>query len=201
MKLTLSNLWLKRGDKHIFRNLNLSFSSDRITILKGANGCGKTSLLKLIAGLLQPQRGKLTWQEPIETPPIHFLSHKVGMSLNLTPFENWHFALSLKGFSFRTDQARNLLETYKLASVQDQQCQKLSQGERRKVALIEVILAQRPVWLLDEPFSVLDKNATEQFCQHMKEHQAKGGLVILSSHQPLACDFLEIDVGTLSASC
>jgi heme exporter protein A len=197
MKLTLSNLWLKRGDKNIFRGLNLTLTSCTVNVLKGANGSGKTSLLKLIAGIINPSRGKLMWHEMPQTPPLHFLSHKGGISLSLTPLENLRFALCLKGAEFDFDKVSALLAEFKLDRVANQLCQKLSQGERRKVSLIEVILAQRPVWLLDEPFNVLDKSSTELFCQYAKAHQNQGGLVILSSHQPVVDDFLEIEVASM----
>lgn len=201
MKLTLSNLWLKRGDKNIFRGLNLTLSSSQVHVLKGANGSGKTSLLKLIAGIIQPNRGQLNWNDSTEVPPLHFLSHKGGISLSLTPTENLRFALSLKGAQFDTDKVKRLLSEFQLEKIAHQICRKLSQGERRKVALIEIILAQRPVWLLDEPFNVLDKTGIEQFCRYIKAHQAQGGLVILSSHQPLNENFVEMDVASMGMPC
>lgn len=180
-----------RSNQLLFSNISFQLLSGELLFIEGLNGVGKSSLLRILAGLMQPQSGEVTWrQKPIRNSDqqffeiMHFVGHANGLKLGLTPTENLQlmYYLSLSNSKFAIEK---LLDTLQLSQFKDIPVQFLSAGQRRRLALAKLILFPKTLWLLDEPLTALDKNTQVLFSSWLKTHLLKGGLAIISSHQPI----------------
>jgi heme exporter protein A len=188
-------------DKPLLSDVTFSLASGTLLHLCGGNGAGKTTLLKLLAGLLQPQEGSIVWKEKPITDNLHtfqqqvcYVGHKLGLSLELTIRENCFFDLhwQRKAISFS-----DLLERFDLMDFADTPCFQLSQGQRRRVALLRIAMTDACLWLLDEPLVALDKESTLTLITCFQEHLAKNGCIIMTSHQNLPDSFGNYEVYSL----
>ncbi len=188
MKLEAKQLSLSRGNRPLFRNLNISLMAGELVFIEGPNGAGKSSLLKLLAGLFIPDKGHISWENRRQTTlseDIAYLGHKDGLRKALTPIENIDYQLSLANVVVASNKIAEILDTLALGSMQHLQCSKLSAGQKRKVALAALFLKNKPLWILDEPFTALDAVSTA-LCQGLlAQHLAQGGMVVMASHNPL----------------
>ena len=188
--LTAENLALKRGDRLLFEGLDFRVGAGQTLALEGANGAGKTSLLRLIAGFLNPQAGRLTFHTQAGDVSdaeergqwIGWLGHQDGLKPQLTVAEQLTFFARL----YRSvSDLPAVLEDVGLKRQADLPCRYLSAGQKRRLALARLVVSGRPLWLLDEPFAALDLNGQDLISRLMAMHCAAGGLVIAATHDPL----------------
>jgi heme exporter protein A len=188
--LTAANLACARGDRVLFEGLNFRLERGQALAVEGANGAGKTSLLRLIAGFLAPKSGHLLLvSEQGESDDgeergkhVGWLGHHDGLKPQLTVREQLSFFFALYGGAQNLDAA---LDEVGLARQKHFPCRFLSAGQRRRLALARLMLSNRPLWLLDEPLAALDSEG-EALARHlMTRHCEAGGLLIAATHAPL----------------
>ncbi len=197
--LETSNLECIRGDRHLFAGVGFRLEGGELLHLQGSNGSGKTSLLRMLCGLLPPAAGEILWRgQPIGKlgedyrRELCFLGHHNAIKEELTPLENLMTSAVLADEPLEEDQALDALEMLGLAGREDLACRYLSQGQKRRVALARMVNERRPLWLLDEPFVALDAAAVGQVAGLIGAHLQRGGLAVLTTHQPV-----EIAAGTV----
>jgi heme exporter protein A len=189
--LEIHDLACLRGDRLLFRDLNLSVQTGALWRIAGANGVGKTSLLRLLCGLTTPDAGEVRWQGKTilhERESFHaallYLGHAPTLNDLLTPLENLHFACAAAGDPASVADCAAALTRIGLGRQLDLPAKVLSQGQRRRVGLARLFLAApRPLWILDEPFTALDVIAAADLAQVIAQHANAGGMVIFTSHQ------------------
>ena len=184
------DLACRRGECRVFAGLSFSLPPGGALVLTGANGSGKTSLLRLLAGLISPAAGRLVWgSAPIEHDPathrarLHYVGHQDGVKPDLTPRETLAFWAALRGF--RTPRLDEALGAFALAPVADWPCRWLSAGQRRRLALARLCATTAPLWLLDEPISALDQDNQTRLEEVIVAHRADGGRVVVATHMPI----------------
>lgn len=190
MSLALKNVSHAKGHKVLFRHVNATLELGQRLLIQGANGTGKSTLLKIIAGLLAADRGAVTWQghalqseQAQYFSKMSYLGHQNGVKRALTVLENLQELLCLANSQTTTERQVAVLDALGLATKQHQICDTLSAGECRKVALAGVLLKNKPLWVLDEPFNSLDKASYHKFQDYCEQHLAQGGLIVLACHQ------------------
>jgi len=187
--LTAEKLACARGDKKLFDGLNFRVTAGQALAVEGANGAGKTSLLRVIAGFLAPVAGRLIVKDAQGESDdaeergkvIGWLGHLDGLKPQLTVLEQLTFFAHL----YRKAADASLLEQVGLARQADLPCRYLSAGQRRRLALARLQVSQRPLWLLDEPFAALDAAGQALVAQLMARHCGAGGIIIAATHDPL----------------
>ena len=175
-------------DRTVFSNLSLSVNAGELVQISGANGSGKTSLLRILSGLSRPDSGQVCWQgEPLAAVRDDFhrqmlwLSHKTGVKSALTADENLRF---LHPHS-RLAEREQALGAIGLAGYEDLPLDQLSAGQQRRVALARLWLTDTRLWMLDEPFTALDVAGIETLTRQLEQHVLAGGSVLMTTHQPL----------------
>ena len=191
--LELRQVECVRGRRSLFRGLDLAVPPGRLLRLQGANGAGKTSLLRMICGLLAPAQGEVLWQgqrigklrEEFGRQLV-YLGHAAALKDDLSALENLLTAGLLAGQAVSTAQATAALAAAGLRGREQAPARVLSQGQRKRVALARLVLASAsPLWVLDEPFNALDTVATAWLKDLITEQTARGGIVVLTSHQSI----------------
>ena len=173
----------RRGERLLFEGLELELRAGQVLWLRGANGRGKTSLLRLLAGLARPAGGEL------ERPAAGFvyIAHANALKDDLSALENVQFLARLHGDAADAATCTEALRRFGLATRRHAPVRTLSQGQRRRVALARLALATgRTLWLLDEPYDALDAEGCATLDRLLSEHARGGGAVVLTSHLPLA---------------
>jgi heme exporter protein A len=195
--LIAENLACRRGERLVFAGLSFRLPPGGALLLTGSNGSGKTSLLRIVAGLLTPSEGRLAWgTKPIaddlgaHRATLHYIGHQDAIKSALTPREMLAFWAALRGFAVSrsapaTDRA---LVAFALDRTADWPCRWLSAGQRRRVALARLLVTPASLWLLDEPMSALDDDGRERTQAAIAGHRATGGRILLSTHMPIALD-------------
>ena len=194
--LELQNLGCTRGDRQLFSGLSARLSPSQWLRVQGNNGAGKTSLLRMVCGLMLPAHGTVLWRsEPIArlreefSRELLYLGHAAALKNDLTAIENLQTAGALSGRTPSTDEAAAALEAAGLGAQLDLPARVLSQGQRRRVALSRLALpAAAALWVLDEPFNALDTPACTWLTGLLNRHLKRGGLAVLTSHQSVALD-------------
>ena len=188
--LSVSDLECQRGDRRLFSGVGFRLGDGELMYLQGRNGTGKTSLLRLLCGLLPPAGGEIFWRgQPIKRlgedyrRELCFLGHHNAIKEELTPLENLSTSAALATTPLDTEQALDALARLGLAGREDLPCRYLSQGQKRRVALSRLVFDQRSLWLLDEPFVALDTVAVELVASLIGAHLQRGGLAVLTTHQ------------------
>ncbi|NMM40212.1 cytochrome c biogenesis heme-transporting ATPase CcmA [Pseudoalteromonas arctica] len=192
-----------KQERCLFADLNFSLKSGQIMQLAGPNGAGKTSLLRIIAGFSTPDEGLVMWQgESIAknydefARQLLFIGHKTGVNSQLSAIENLRFWLRIQGYN--TDQdLYSLLAKIGLVGLEDVPVRTLSAGQQRRVALIRLWLNDAKLWVLDEPFTALDKAGVAFLQQRFLAHLEQGGAILLTTHQDLTTHFNELQTVTL----
>lgn len=178
-----TGLACRRGERVLFRDLTLTVRPGDIVWVRGANGQGKTSLLRLLAGLAPPAAGQITHDAQRERI---YVGHANALKDDLTVAESLHFLTRLHGFDTNADAQERALRRFGLHSRRHAPVRTLSQGQRRRVALARLCTAPATaLWLLDEPFDALDIEGVAALNDLLVEHAARGGSVLLTSHVPL----------------
>jgi len=187
--LEAAGLHCERGGKVLFKDLSLRVSRGDLLRVVGANGSGKTSLLRILCGLLTPGAGEVRWQgHPIRSlreefsRSLVFLGHAPAVKDELTARENLEVSGILAGLSVSANEIENAVRRFGVPA--DKAVRQLSQGQRRRAALARLALsAGVPLWLLDEPFTALDAAASATIEELMRGHAAGGGAVVYTTHQ------------------
>ena len=187
--LTAEKLACTRGERTLFSALSFRVKAGQALAVEGANGAGKTSLLRLIAGFLAPAAGRLIVKTVAgesddaeeRGKAIGWLGHQDGLKPQLTVREQLDFFAQL----YRGSADDDLLERVGLARQADLPCRYLSAGQRRRLALARLLAGKRPLWLLDEPFAALDVHGQSLVAQLMARHCGEGGIIIAATHEPL----------------
>ena len=188
--LSVRQLECRRGDRVLFAPISFTVGAGAIVWIRGANGQGKTTLLRTLAGLSAPTAGELAWAGAPEIAPRPlYLAHANALKDDLTVAESLRFLLHLAGQHVDGRAVDAALERFGMASRKDAFVRTLSQGQRRRVALAR-LAAQRELlpWLLDEPFDALDAAGVELLAGVIAQHARRGGAVVLTSHLPLPID-------------
>ena len=186
--LSGTELCLLRGERCLFRELNFALSAGELMLVQGANGCGKTSLLRAIAGLLELETGYISWQGVPTTKDrqsfsgdLVWMAHRVGFKGDLTLVENLRFEAGLRSASLAEIDA--VLDRLRLSSLTDLPLRSLSAGQQRRVALARMLTSDARLWLMDEPFTNLDRDGRMLVEDLISEHLAEDGLCIVAAHQ------------------
>lgn len=178
--LQVRNLVYTREDKLLFNNFDLEINPGQWVVIRGANGIGKTTLLKLISGLLTPDSGE------IRNKPLAYLGHKNGHR----PYMKVRDQLYSKAKLLKVDADIDiLLKQCGLTHLQDMRICELSAGQQRQVALASLLLSQNPLWLVDEPFSNLDEVSRALFMDVFSQHVQSGGAICQTSHTPIPLSY------------
>lgn len=183
-------LTCERGGRALFRDLSFELRGGELLRVAGENGSGKTSLLRILCGLLAPAAGEVRWrEEPIQSlredyaKELVYLGHAPAVKDELTPAENLQITCRLAGLAVSTKDIQAALARFGLSG-NDVPTKKLSQGQRRRAALARLALSESvPLWLLDEPFSALDAAAARFTEAVIAQHVARGGAAIYTTHQ------------------
>ncbi|WP_417492068.1 heme ABC exporter ATP-binding protein CcmA [Maricaulis sp.] len=200
LRLAVSALGLSRGDSVLARDLDFALAPGEALLLSGRNGTGKTSLLRALAGFIAPDAGTIMFND---APPaiaaadsIAWLGHADGLKPGETPRSALRFWADLYG------QPRTAimpaLRALEIDHLIDRPAARLSRGQQRRCGLARIVLANRPLWLLDEPAGPLDAQGRACLAALVSQHRARGGLVIAATHQPLDWpDTRSLDMGRL----
>ncbi|GJL96573.1 MAG: cytochrome c biogenesis ATP-binding export protein CcmA [Hyphobacterium sp.] len=185
--LNVTDLSLERADIPLIAGLNLTLNSGEAIVLIGRNGVGKTTLLRALAGVLQPGEGQILYSgvraELAASKCCGFLGHEDALKPDETPRQSLEFWARL---SDRPQAVNQGLEQMGLRALADRSSRRLSQGQKRRTALARIAVQNRPVWLLDEPAAPLDEDGRERLSSLVSSHLMRGGLVIAATHQALA---------------
>ena len=185
--VTVESLAVSRGARTLFEGLSFALGAGELLTLEGANGAGKTSLIRAVAGFLIPQAGTIRFEgqdaDDARAEAIHYLGHQDGLKPARTAWEELCFQAEWCGGT--RESARAAAERLALGPLLNLEIRKLSAGQRRRVALARLVSAPRPLWLLDEPMAPLDVERRSVVGTLMAEHLAGGGLILAAAHDPL----------------
>lgn len=194
----------ERDWRMLFENLELRLAAGDMLQISGPNGSGKTSLLRLLAGLMQPTSGEvrlngqpLAQQRTELARNLLWIGHAAGIKDLLTPEENLTWLCALHRPAER-DAILQALESVGLRGFEEVPCHTLSAGQQRRVALARLYLAGPLLWILDEPFTALDKQGVAQLEDHLAQHCEQGGMVVLTTHHTLTripAGYRDLDLG------
>ena len=189
--LQVKSISCTRGYRDLFSGLDFELSPGQILRVEGKNGTGKTSLLRIMAGLAQPLEGDVLWQGRRISHPesdyfqdLLFTGHKAGIKYELSPIENLCMAKQLHG-SKSDNGIEEALYQVGLYGFEDVPCAQLSAGQKRRVALAQLFLSSSRCWILDEPYTSLDVAAVAMLEGLFAEHINQGGILVITSHQPV----------------
>jgi heme exporter protein A len=191
-RLIVDDLALIRGERRLFAGLSFEIAAGEAAALTGANGAGKTSLLRCIAGLLQPaagtvrfdgEAGKALDADEARTGGLHLLGHHDGLKPARTAGEELTFWSRWMGGG--EDALAAAIEAFELAPLLPLDVRRLSAGQRRRLVLARLVASPRPLWLLDEPMAPLDATRRARFGELMARHIDRGGLILAAVHDPL----------------
>lgn len=197
--LSFSKLGCERGGRQLFKNVDCVLESGRWLYVAGANGVGKTSLLRMVCGLAPIESGEICWNGT----PIHaqhdayrqdlcYLGHHNALQESMTVNENLMFTAALSGSAPDAAQTQEVLARFGVGGRGQQLARHLSQGQKRRVALSRLALSPARLWVLDEPFVAMDEAGVRMLADLVAAHLEQGGLAVLTSHQ-------QVDIGTIPA--
>ena len=194
--LRLESVSCVRGGKSLFTNLDLEIKPGSILRISGDNGSGKSSLLRILCGLLPPQAGKVFWGDQLiheDRDQFHseliYLGHIPALKADFTAIENLMSLALLSGQSITAEEALRALTAADLADQAHRAIRTLSQGQKQRIALARLRLPNpKPLWILDEPFNALEQQSNQLLQSLLLAHVKQNGMVAISSHQALSID-------------
>ena len=203
--LEVSNLACSRGDHRLFSGLSFALLPGQIMQVQGANGSGKTSLLRTLCGFMMPDEGAIIWRgEDIREldedyyAEMLYLGHLNAIKDELSALENLRISAGLSGIELDEKEAITALRRMGLRGRERLPTKVLSQGQRRRVALARLLASDVKLWILDEPLTALDVGAVALIQELVAEHLARQGMVIFTTHQPLQVAGVEMRSLSLS---
>jgi len=203
--LEVSNLACSRGDHRLFSELSFTLDFGQIMQVQGANGSGKTSLLRTLCGFIIPDEGNITWRgestrelDEEYFAEMMYLGHLNAIKDELSALENLRISSALSGVELDEKEAVSALSRMGLRGRELLPTKVLSQGQRRRVALARLLVSQAKLWVLDEPLAALDVGAVALIQELIADHLKKQGSVIFTTHQPL--DVAGIEMRSISLS-
>ncbi len=183
-----------RGDRHVLRGVSLNLRPRQLLHVSGPNGTGKTTLLRVVCGLLRPEQGLVSWLgrsisgiRAEYQAALAYASHEPALKADLTALENLRFAVGLKR-RVTVGELRASLDQTGVAACADLPARVLSAGQRRRVAMARVLAMSASLWLLDEPFTNLDAAGTDLLRSLLQSHVERGGLALVVAHHDLKLD-------------
>jgi heme exporter protein A len=192
--LSVEKVHVWRGDRHVLKGVSLNLRPRELLHISGPNGTGKTTLLRVVCGLLRPEQGRVSWLgQPILSvrteyqAALAYASHEPALKGDLTALENLRFAVGLKR-RVTAGELRASLERTGVGACADLPARVLSAGQRRRVALARILAMQATLWLLDEPFTNLDTAGTALTGELLQSHVRAGGAALVVAHQTLEVD-------------
>ena len=195
--ISVNALTLSRGERVLFRDLSIAVAQGEAVALTGANGAGKTSLLRTVAGFIRPDAGEVTFgdQDPAEAraKSLHMLGHLDGLKGGRTA--RAELAFQAEWLGAMSGGVEHAVEALALKPLLDLEVRKLSAGQRRRLALARLLAAPRPIWLLDEPLSPLDARWRAAVGGLMQAHLDGGGSIVAAVHDPLPIKARTLDLG------
>jgi heme exporter protein A len=190
--LEAQKLAARRGFATLFTGLSFRVDAGEALVVSGANGTGKTTLLRIVAGLTTPASGALTWNGDVVAPfdpefrrALAYAGHLPALKDELSAEENLASLLALDGESVTGEALRAALDDVALARQRTLPARVLSQGQRRRIGLARLAMLPRPLWILDEPATALDASGTELLGRLLARHLADGGILVAATHAPL----------------
>jgi heme exporter protein A len=189
--LVVEKVHVWRGDRHVLRGVSLKLQAGELLHVSGANGTGKTTLLRVVCGLLRPESGAVTWLgRPISDArsdyqgALAYASHEAALKGDLTALENLRFLVGLKRRITATELQASLQRTG-VADCAELPARVLSAGQRRRVALARVLASRALLWLLDEPYTNLDASGALLLSSLLEDHVRSGGMAMVVAHHAL----------------
>lgn len=196
--LEVKSVTCVKQERCLFEALSFSLESGKIMQIEGPNGAGKTSLLRILAGFALADEGEVFFEQQSigeyyddYAAQLLFIGHKTGVNTQLTAFENVCHWLRVHGYS-DDSQVYDLLGKLGLVGLEDVPVRTLSAGQQRRVALVRLWLNSAKLWILDEPFTALDKKGVAMLQSRFNEHLERGGSIILTTHQDLTQHFEQL---------
>lgn len=181
-----------RGDRELFKDINFSLEAGGLMQVRGPNGSGKTSLLRMLCGLSNPAAGEIHWSgtsirslDGDYFATMTYIGHLSGTKDDLTVIENLRISSALAGFEINDAQASEALEYMGLGGREILPVKVLSQGQRRRVALARLLVCKTSLWILDEPLVALDVLAVKLIQGLLEQHLKQGGMVVMTTHQEI----------------
>ncbi|MDD2923772.1 cytochrome c biogenesis heme-transporting ATPase CcmA [Rhodoferax sp.] len=188
--LTFSKLGCTRGGRQLFKNVDCTLTAGHWLYVAGANGVGKTSLLRMVCGLASIESGDILWNGiPIHKQPdsyrrdLCYLGHLNALQESMTVQENLSFTTALSGQAIDTAQLQDILARFGLRGRGGQLVRHLSQGQKRRVALSRLALSPARLWVLDEPYVAMDEAGVQMLAELIASHLQNNGLAVVTSHQ------------------
>ena len=190
MQFTGENLTCIRGGREVFVGLNFSLSGGEALVVTGRNGAGKSSLLRMIAGLIRISAGRLGidgGEDDASLPELsHYLGHQDAVKPSLSVGENLQFWADYLGG--HASEIGSALQAVDLVALTDLPAAYLSAGQRRRLSIARLVAIKRPLWLLDEPTSALDLPSQKRLAELMRGHLAGGGMIVAAAHGPIGLE-------------
>ena len=191
-----SDLTCVRGDRRVFVDLDFNVSSGEMLVLKGHNGSGKSSLLRVMAGLITPRSGSLMLDDiSCEMDPalhrtnIVYAGHLAGLKPTMSLRENLlHYTRIVRTSALLENEIKQACEALQLSHLVDEQLRYFSQGQTHRAALLKLMMSKRAIWLMDEPTVGLDAGSRSALAAIMQQHLERGGIIIAATHDPLSLE-------------
>ena len=197
--LLINNIYFYRNNIKILENISISISPKKIIHLRGNNGVGKTTLLKIISNILEPKEGNIFWNgKNIKKityeyyKDLTFIMDSQTSNSDLTVYENISFWCNLFSSSITNNEISSLLDLFDLQKYKNVHVNYLSYGEKKKLELLRLVIEQKKLWILDEPFMGLDRHSVDIINQTIINHAQQSGMVIFTSHNVPDIPNLEI---------
>ena len=188
--LSVKNLGYTRDNRFLFKNINFELKPSDLLYVCGSNGIGKSTLLRILTGLISPTLGQIKWNIKDSSSKIQYLGHFNGLKTQLTVAENIKVFASLSGVA--TDP-KKLLKKAELAHLSCKKVIELSAGQKRRLALCRLKIKPANIWILDEPSTALDTAGQQWFDDLLSTHLTSGGVIIMATHEAVTGNKLVLD--------